>query len=184
MAIWKWLGWGKKNGEEGPLRDAFPHALRVGYLVDYDTRTWEVVGYSTYDRDGALAEEWVLSADNKTAYLKRQDDGGVVKWVLTEDISLGQLSKDLAGPIMEHDSPPEVVQYAGDEYRLAERGGGLYREDSEGKGEAFVNWSYCDRTGKQVLCVTQWGERDFKAVAGQVVEEHQFTNALPQGDSP
>ena len=184
MAIWEWLGRGKKDREEDPPQDALPHALRIGHQVDYDTRTWEVVGHNTCDFGGTLAEEWVLSADNRTAYLKRQDDGDEAKWALTEDISLGQLSKDVAGPIIEHSSPPETVQYAGEEYRLAEREAGLYREDDRGEGEEFVSWSYCDKTGKQVLCVTQWGERDFRAVAGQVVEKHQFTNALPKGDSP
>ena len=31
-------------------------AMKVGYLVDYDLKTWEVTGYNTYDYSGFETE--------------------------------------------------------------------------------------------------------------------------------
>jgi hypothetical protein len=59
----------------------------------------------------------------------------------------------------------------------------LFHEDAEGPGKEFISWAYCDDSGRNVLFVTQHGERDFKSVAGEYVEEYQFTNILPSGNA-
>ena len=46
-----------------------------------------------------------------------------------------------------------------------------------------VSWTYCDNSGKNVLFVTQYGERDFKFVVGEYVQEYQFMNILPSGNA-
>ena len=36
-------------------------SMNVGYLFDYDMKTWEVTGYNTYDYSGFETKEWVLA---------------------------------------------------------------------------------------------------------------------------
>jgi hypothetical protein len=48
MAFKKWFG--KKDEEEKEVfQDYILERMKVGFLVDYDLDTWEVVGYNTYD---------------------------------------------------------------------------------------------------------------------------------------
>ena len=54
-------------------------------------------------------------------------------------------------------------------------------ESAAGSGEEFINWSYVDESEKQVLVIEQWGENEFAASAGEVVEPYQFSNILPGG---
>ena len=116
---------------------------------------------------------------SKVAYLEREEEGGEVVWTLTSNISLSEISEDVVEHALEHDDPPDTLTFRGQQYELDESGGGLFREDGKGEGQEFISWSYCAQDGKHVLYVTQWGEQDFRAVAGQYAEEYQFTNILP-----
>ena len=47
-----WFGKKKKKEEElDPLQDLVLSKLKVGYLLDYDMKTWEVTEYNKYDWD-------------------------------------------------------------------------------------------------------------------------------------
>lgn len=181
MAFKKWFVRDKEEDAPDPLKDYNLNTMRIGYLVDYDMETWEVIGCNSYDYDGFVTEEWVLKCSNKVAYLERADSDGEVTWTLTQNISPRQISEDAIDHTLEHENPPEVLTYNGRGYTLTESGGGVFRENDEGPGEEFISWSYCDDSGKHVLFIIQWGERDFKSVAGEYVEEYQFTNILPRG---
>ena len=68
----------KKNGvDDGPdpLADFVLEKLKVGYLVDYDLRTWPVTGFSRYRFSGMNdIEEWELTANGEQRYLERVGD--------------------------------------------------------------------------------------------------------------
>ena len=176
----KWFGRG--DAESDPLVDFELGAMKVGYLVDYDMETWEVTGYNTYDYSGSETEEWVLETSGKVVYLERASDGEIT-WTLTESISMSQISEDVVEHTLRHDDPPKNLTHNGRGYRLMESGAGLFHEDAEGAGKEFISWAYCDESGTNVMFVTQYGERDFKSVAGEYVQEYQFTNILPSGNT-
>lgn len=181
MAFKKWFG---KKEEEGnffdPTSDYTLATMRVGYLVDFEGETFEVTGYSTFDYDGYPTEEWVLTSSDKVCYLEREDDDGEIHWTFTLNISIADIDGDVAVSIMESEDSPETLTYNGDTYNLTDSGAGLYKENGEGPGEEFISWAYREDSERLVLVVTQWGERDFKAAAGMVVNEYEFTNILPK----
>ena len=41
-----------RDAEPDPIADLVLGKLKVGYLVDYDLKTWEVTGYCRYEFDG------------------------------------------------------------------------------------------------------------------------------------
>ena len=176
----KWIGRG--DAESDPQVDFRLGAMKVGYLVDYDMGTWEVTGYNTYDYSGSETKEWVLETSDKVVYLERASDGEIT-WTLTESISISQISEDVVEHTLRHEDPPKNLTHNGRSYRLMESGAGLFHEDAEGPGKEFISWAYGDDSGRNVLFVTQFGERDFKSVVGEYVQEYQFTNILPGGDA-
>ena len=183
MGLKKWFGGGREDDESDSVVEFTLSAMKVGYLVDYDMETWEVKAYNTYDYSGVETREWVIETSDKVVYLERSDSEGEISWTLTESISISQISGDLIEHIRRHDDPPRELTYAERSHTLMESGAGLFHENAEGPGASFISWTYGDESGRNVLFVTQYGERDFKCVAGEYVEEYQFTDILPGGNA-
>ena len=183
----KWLG---REEEEAPAWDLTLDTMRVGFLVDYDLNTWEVIGLNTYDYDGFLTREWQLRCADEVRFLEREEDDGRVAWTLTRRVPLSEVEGDVAGTILDDGEPPETVSYRELTYQAVESSAGVQRgedEDGAGNGQSgdveesggeFVNWSFESEDGR-LLYVVQWGERDFAAYEGEYVEEYQFTDILP-----
>ena len=180
MGLRKWFG-GRQSEDEQAYEEYSLGTMKVGFLVDYDLKTWQVTGYGTYDYDGYVTEEWELRAGEEVNFLERAVEDGRAFWTLTRAIGMDEIAGDIAGAIAADGDPPEVVQFAGERYEGSESGAGLYRKDGAVEGREFVNWSFAgDR--RKVLFISQWGERDFAAYAGSEVEEYQFTDILPGGE--
>ena len=184
MIVWKkWLGGASDDEESNSLVDYKLGAMKVGYLVDYNMKTWEVTGYNTYDYSGFETKEWVIETSDKVGYLERADGDGEISWTLTESIAISQIDEEIIEHVIRHEDPPKTLTHNGRSYRLMESGAGLFHESAAGPGKSFISWTYCDSSGKNVLFVTQYGERDFKFVAGEYVQEYQFMNILPSGNA-
>ena len=177
MALRKWFG-GRQSEDEQAYEEYSLGTMKVGFLVDYDLKTWQVTGYGTYDYDGYVTEEWELRADEEVNFLERAVEDGQAHWTLTRAIGIDEIEGDIAAAIIAAGDPPEVVHFAGDEYVGSTSEAGLYRKDGTDAEREFVNWSFEGEEGK-VLFISQWGERDFAAYAGLEVEEYQFTDILP-----
>lgn len=171
----KWFGGGEGEDEDPPRTEYTLDTMQVGYLVDYDLKTWEVVGYGTSDYEGSETQEWELRCGDQLRYLEKDEE----IWVLTAKIALRDLTEPVAATIAKHGDPPEELHYQGRSYRATESSAGEYREGGKGLGHEFVSWSYETAEGERVLFVSQWGERDFRAYEGEYVQEYQFTDILP-----
>jgi len=175
-----WKDWFKKEEVPfDPLADLVLARLRVGYLVDYDLRTWQVTAHNRYDfGEGYGAEEWELSADDQRLYLEREADDGV-HWHLYRKIPVGALGGNVRQHIKEHDDAPDRVVCREVTYYLDESGGGHMTPEGTRERQGFLYWDYEDDDGKRYLTVEQWGETEFEASLGDEVEEYQFSNILP-----
>ncbi len=179
MGLRKWFGGRQSEAEDEPAYKEYSlSTMRVGFLVDYDLRTWQVTGRGSYDYDGYTTEEWELQADGQVCFLERALEDGQAYWTLTRAIGIGEIEGDIAAAIIANGDPPDAVQFAGDEYVGSASEAGLYRKEGVDAEREFVNWSFEGAEG-QVLFISQWGERDFAAYAGMEVEEYQFTDILP-----
>ena len=180
MGFKKWFGDGGEEAEH-TYREYTLATMQVGFLVDYDLKTWQVTGYGTYDYDGFVTKEWELQADGGVNFLECAVDDGKTEWTLTRSIEPSEIDGDIMGEIIANEDPPEIVHFAGRSYTGTESGAGLYRKNGEGDGREFVNWSFEAADGR-VLYISQWGEREFAAYEGECVEEYQFTDILPAGE--
>ena len=169
----------KKKDKLDPLRDLVLSKLRVGYLVDFDMKTWEVTGYNRYDfGEGYEAFEWELTSGREKWYLERSEDDEI-EWTLSKKIPIGVIEGNIRQYIIENDDPPDEVFCNKKKYYLDESGSGYMYEDDEGPPKEFVYWDFIDEEDEYFLTIEQWGETEFEAAEGYYVEEYQFTNILP-----
>jgi hypothetical protein len=179
VKLWERVFGKKSKAEIDPLRDLTLSALKVGYLLDYDLKTWEVKSYHTYNFDGDLAEEWELDSGDDQCYLERTKDDEV-EWVITRKIPLSELGEGIGEHIRKHEDPPKEIVYQGTRFSLEESGAGYYYRGGKGTGEEMIYWDYTDSSEEKVLSIEQWGENEFDASVGLCVQEYQFTNILPR----
>lgn len=176
---WKDFFKKKKNNTPEPVIELALANLQVGYFVDYDLKTWEVTAYNYYDWGANdITYEWQLKSHDDTIYLEREPDDEDY-WSISRTISLSSLGPEIKEYIIEHEDPPDQIAYNGIDFYLDETCGGNFYKDGNKLKKELLKWDYCDDSGKKLLIIEQWGERNFEASAGCQVEEYQFTNILP-----
>ncbi len=170
----------KKNEEEfDPFLDLVLSKLKVGYLLDYDLKTWEVTEYNKYDWDNdTYNHEWELKSGSEVVYLECEDDDEP-EWVLAKKIPFRKLGPGLSKHIQENGDPPDELKYEGVTYHLEDGSGGYFCKGGGKERAEFLYWEFLDESGEQILTVEQWDEDDFEASLGLYVEEYQFTHILP-----
>jgi hypothetical protein len=169
----------KKEPEIDPLHDLTLSRLQIGFMLDYDMKTWQVTARYEYDfGDGDVSREWELSHGREKLYLERAEDDEV-EWSLCRKIPVAKIEGDVRKYIIDNDDPPEQVVLDGRTYYLDESGAGQMRSDSLERAQEFVYWDFIDEEDAHFLSIEQWGETEFEASVGDYVEEYQFSNILP-----
>jgi hypothetical protein len=166
-----------------PLKDLVLSKLRVGYMLDHDMKTWQVTAYHKYDFGGRYeTEEWELTSGREKCYLERSQDDEV-EWTLTKKIPIAAIEGNVKQSIIDHDDPPDQIVYKGKTYYLEESGPGYFLENGVPPRKEFIYWEFIDEEEDQCISIEQWGETDFEAAHGDYVEEYQFSNILPGGNT-
>ncbi len=163
-----------------PLRDLTLSNLKPEYVVDYDLKTWQVTAHHRYDFDGDWTDEWELTSAEEVRYLDGEEDDGV-SWTLSRKIPVARLEGDLRAHLRENDDPPDPVTFEGVEYFGESSSAGKFHKDGEGEGQELIVWEYLDESRKRTLTIEQWGDDEYEASVGEVVEEFQFSDILPSG---
>ena len=180
------MGWslfGKKKDKEedefDALKDVELKNLRVGWMLDYDMQTWQVAAHHKYDwGDGFWSEEWELRSSSKIVFLEYDpEDGG--EFSISLKIPIGKIEGNIKKQLKTNEDGPGQIIFEGDTYYLDEDGGGLLLENCKKPGTEFIYLDYLDDSEKNFVSIEQWGDNEFEASAGKVVEEYQFENILP-----
>ena len=188
----KWFGKGNdSDSDDRNVVDLKLAGMRVGDLVDYDLKTWEVTSRYAYDYDGFPTQEWQLTAGDDVRFLERAEDDGRTEWTLTRGIDISDIQEDVTAAIATNEDPPDVIHFDARAYEAVESDSGTQFDvgpegttgvtTDEDDGKEFVIWSY-GAEGGRVLFLVQWGERRFTAYEGESVKEYSFTDILPGGE--
>ena len=161
-----------------PLQDLVLEKLRVGYLVDYDLKTWRVTAHNTYDFDGQKVDEWELSYDRELRYLERYEEDEEV-WSLATKVPIGMLGDAVRDRLYAQEEPPGEIVYRDRAYYLSGDAAGYFRERGVGEPQPMLTWEYSDADNAHFLTVEQWGEREIEASTSVRVHTYEFTNILP-----
>ncbi len=179
----KLMNWNpfKKRERESKTPDPLSLALsdlKPGYVLDYDLKTWQVTAHHYYDYDGDRVDEWELTCGDDVAYLDRAEDDGTT-WTLTRKIRLSDIQGNIHAHMRHNDDPPDEVTYNGVIYYGDSSAVGCYHKNGEHSGQEFIIWNYSDESLKRTLSLEQWGDDDYDAAVGEIVEEYQFSDILP-----
>lgn len=155
--------------------------FRVGFMFDYDLKTWEIKEEYEYDwGDNYFTREYKIETSDDTAYLHidHNDEGFMT---LSRKLKVRSLGEEIPEEIIENKRPPKKILYESTEYFLDKESPGYFSDDPEDDDSwtEFISWDYYDSEGKLVACVEQWGAREFEASYGKVVEDYEITSILP-----
>lgn len=182
MSLWEKL-FGKTTGQEStpdPLADLVLEKLQPGYLVDYDGQTWEVVAKHFDDMgDGVRRDKWEIQADRQIWTLSREESEGIL-WTLTRKVPIDSIDPGIRDHIRSHGDPPEMLHYDSSSFSIQSYGGAKFYRNDAGPPQPFLYWEYLDESGQSLLIIEQWGDIEFEARSGKIVEEYQFLNILPR----
>lgn len=183
----KWFGSKDSDGDTDGLADLQLDGMRLGDLVDYDLKTWEVTNRCVYDYDGFPTQEWQLSAGDDVRFLERAEEDGRTEWTLTRSIDIDEIQPDVIAAIGADEDPPDLVHFESRGYKGVESDSGMQFDvgpdgsTREGAGREFVSWSFASED-ERVLFLVQWGEQRFRVYEGESVQEYSFTDILPGGE--
>lgn len=155
--------------------------LDLNFLFDYDLSTWEVKGAYEYDwGDNYFTREFKIQNDKDTAFLYLDDDDEL-NLSISKKVRLVNIGQNLPDYIVQHKKPPSTIEYEGATYLLENENPGYFNDPENGKDNwvELISWDYVDKSEKLILCIEQWGEREFEASVGKVVNEFEISNIYP-----
>ncbi len=153
--------------------------LGLGFMVDYDMKTWQVTAVHTYDWGEANRTfEWQLKSHDDVIYLER-DQGDEDHWTVSRKLAIGKIGANITDHIQFHGDPPDQIIVDGIVYYLDESGGGHFLENGVAPGKELLKWDFVDEAGNNFISIEQWSETDFEAAMGHTVAEFQFAHILP-----
>jgi Domain of unknown function (DUF4178) len=183
------FGWFKKKEE--PKKDYFDptnprlNQMRKGGFVDYDLKTWQILGVGEYDWGNNMwADEFHLQNDNDNIYLYVEEEGDTFICSLAKKIDIndvhGENLEDVLDIIVEEEIPPRKVVYKGKIFVRQNEAIGHYREQggSDDDWSELVSWTFKEKDGNNILVLERWGEDEFAGSIGFAVKEHEFSGFI------
>lgn len=170
----------KEEREYDPTNVRVTH-LRENFMLDYDMKTWQVKEMYEYDwGENYFSWEYKLDSGDDIVFLSVEEDDEL-ELVVSRKIKLGLIDEDVEEAILDTGKPPKRVTYKGTQFIRENESPGFFRNAQEHWDNAteFICWNYYDESEKLNLCIERWGEEEFEAAVGVVVEEFQFSNILP-----
>ncbi|WP_010134745.1 DUF4178 domain-containing protein [Ochrovirga pacifica] len=153
--------------------------LEKNYLFDYNLETWMVTAMFEYDwGNNFFTREFVVKNGSQKKYLEIEDDGGLTL-TLSRDIKLRKLGVNVTNHIDLNNEPPKEIVFEGTLYYLDEKSPGYSRNVENDNWEELLSFDYFDEDEQKTLCITQYGDYEFEATQGIVIQESDISNILP-----
>lgn len=153
--------------------------LRVGYLFDYDLKTWEVIDEFEYDwGDNFFTYEYKINSGTETLYMRVEEDDQVY-CIFTQKMPFGKLG-EAAQYFKTHQQAPSSIRFEGIDFYLERENPGFFRSTQDEDSVEVIQWDYLDDSGKRILVIHQWDEQDFELSAGIIEPASAVSNILPR----
>jgi hypothetical protein len=146
---------------------------RVGQMLTFEGREWEVTDHSSYWDEGYRVIEWCVESDDTEAYLLKEiHEGAPVKWFFTRRVPNDRVEGLPAAG--RGATPPPALTHEGKSYRYTESTEGTYEEDPGNRVEK-TTWEYWDAGHTQNLAIEVWGDGRIDSYRGAYIEPGQVT---------
>jgi hypothetical protein len=138
--------------------------IKVGDIIEYDLRDYQVVGKLTLYDSGYEWYEYQLEGDERSLWLSAEMD---------DELELAiyeKINKKVSEPI------PKTIEVDGVHYELEEQGTARVRGEGRSKNNSGVDvryFDYSDEDEKNLLSVEIWGG-DIEVSRGKPVEDFEI----------
>ncbi len=169
----------KKKNDYDPLHITVED-LKKGFVFEYDLDTWIVEEEYTYDwGDNYFTKEFKISSGRNSFYLSVERDDEL-ELSISKKIKIGMIEEDIASEIELNENPPKTIVYKNKTYyKESESPGFFLDENGKNDWEELIAWTYYDEEEKEILSIEQWGDADFEASHGKIIQEFEISNIMP-----
>ncbi len=171
----------KKKTEDYDPTNLSVRDLDVGFVFDYNLKTWVVKEAYAYDwGDNNFSNEFKIDSGDEQAFLSVEEDNELIL-SLTKPIKIHKIDEDVADEIEKTDKAPRKIRYEGEKFYLDSDSAGYFHDKSKGDDdwEEMIEWEYFNDEEDKVISIIQWDERTFEAAFGKVLKEFEISNILP-----
>lgn len=153
--------------------------LNIGFLVDYDLKTWQIKEGGECDLEGNLFRRFKLS-DGKDSLDIFYDLRGKV--YLVNEFNIKTLD-EVDDEILNKGNPPDEVEYQGKKYYLDKKFDGQGRDLSSNSHDwhRMIAWFFDSEDMKDTLFIGQKGLKELVSFILVEISELDFSNILPSG---
>jgi hypothetical protein len=156
------------------------NTMKVGFMVDYFMKTWEVKKVYTYDwGNNFYSKEYLLDSGDETIYLSVEEDDKLICSIWNK-LDIFEIDSGLVNSITSTDDAPDKLVYENKTFIRKESSQGSCQVDGESEDSELVNWMYKNPETKELLSIDRFGEEEFGAAKGNYVKEFEFSNILPR----
>ncbi len=155
--------------------------LRAGFIVDYDLKSWTVKEAYEYDwGNNYFTREFMLESADDMVYL-HIDDNEELSLSVSKKVKIRAVGEDIPEYISDHEQPPKKFEYEGREYYLDRESPGYFSDDpaNDDSWIELISWEYYDKEEEYILTIEQWGDKEFAAAHGKVIQEFEISSILP-----
>jgi hypothetical protein len=171
----------KKEEPEYDVTNLTLHDLNVGFVVDYDMKSWVVREAYEYDWGNEnFSKEYKMDSGDEVGFLSVEEDGEM-NITFTQSIKLRKIDEDIAKKVSKNGRPPRKIHYEGETFYLDSDSAGYFRDcaNSSNDWQELISWEYYNEEEDKVISITQWDEETFEAFSGPVLEPYHFSTILP-----
>lgn len=176
--MFDWLAnlFGKKKQEEEIKINRTVHDLQVGYILDYNLESWEVLASYTYKYKGHVAKEYKIRSGSETQFLNVSDSNSLLLSV-SKEANINNVHPSLRASIL-NEQPLARIEWQGEVYTLKEAAKGQFTDDKLQDWAAFSSWEYVNAENSKFIYVSRWEDGSVECFVGNYVKEHQVSNIL------
>ncbi len=173
---------GKKQKEFDDVLYIKPTELNVGYIFEYDLKSWKVQESYSYDwGDNFFSFEHKITDGQNTFYLSVEDDDEL-ELILFDKIKFSALKEDFRDGIRSDNGPLNKLTVDNETFFFEEESPGYYkgnRDDEDDEWTELISWTYYNENGDKCLSIEQWDENSFELSLGKVLKAHEISNIIP-----
>jgi hypothetical protein len=163
--------------EETPIQiEHSVHDLKVGYILDYNLESWEVLASYTYRYKGHVAKEYKIRSSNKTLFLNVSDSNSLLLSI-SEEANINNVDAALRSSVL-NNQPLARIDWNGQTYSLKESSKGQFTDDRLQDWASFSSWEYVTNDNKQFVYVSRWEDGTVECYTGRYLKEFEISNIL------
>lgn len=159
-------------------------SMKLGFLLDYDTETYEVVNEFQYDWEDNSSEKLFKVREMgglNSFFLMTQREGSTLTIFKVQPVNIFALKEDLDREIQEYKRPSNIIRYQDVAYfrEYSKTGFSFNFEQKKPIAQEVISWKYFDDIRNKVIRIEKHGQNDFKAFVGEMIDPKHFANVMP-----